>query len=128
MGILTEDNITNVVHLLTNFKYLAAGYHQFWKYDIIHLNTSGEDCLAAIDERTGEPKMIFTNPDPKMKQFVDLVKELGWMEIKKRYLIDQSEAMLEPIKIGQLDDSAFTCKHSNTCDQCNNCYCPCRNN
>lgn len=129
MNVLTEDNIINVVHLLTNFKYLAASYNQFWKYDIVHIEADDEGYLAAIDERSGEVKLLFTNPDEKMHQFIDMVKERGWLEIKKEYLIDQAEAMLEPIKNGQMVHDGFYCKHNNnSCEQCNNCYCPCHKN
>lgn len=124
MSILTEDNISNVVHLLTNFKYLAASYNQFWKYDIVHIEADDEGYLAAVDERSGEVKLLFTNPDEKMKQFIEMVKERGWLEIKKEYLIDQAEAMLEPIKNGQINEPDFNCRHNNGCEQCNNCYCP----
>lgn len=120
--IITEENIMNVVHLLVNFKYIAASHNQLWKYEIIKDDT-GFKYLAAVDERTKEPKFVFTNPDPIMQQFIKLVDELGWIEIKRKYLIDQAEAEFETVINGALQ-SQCGCNGEKGCERCVNCFCP----
>lgn len=85
-------DITPVIELLNNFLYIASAYNQIWTIKVITLSTS---CgIAFVDERSGEVKMTFHNPDEKMLYAASEIRKKGWAQVKKEYL-------MEPMKFNE---------------------------
>ena len=116
-NVVTEDNIIFIIELLNNIKYLAASYNQIWKYRIREIN--GTDYLTAVDDRTGEIKLVFANPDAQMQHVMKLFKESGWVEVKNEYLL--SESSLPQLKM-QMIVHAHWIKLKNNHYICSACH------
>lgn len=78
-------NLVPVIELLHNIMYIASAYNQFWTIKAFD-TACGKHTIALVDERSGEEKLVFHNPDEKMAEFVEEVRSLGWDVIKHKYL------------------------------------------
>lgn len=77
------NEVTPVVELLNNFLFLASAYNQIWNYQILE-----NGALGIIDERSGEVKAVFYNPDERMQKAVQTIAECGWVDTKHNFLVE----------------------------------------
>ena len=80
-----SPSITPIIEFLNNIKFLASAYNQMWVIKKIKLND--EYTIAFVDDRTGEKKLILTNPDDLMQQAIDEIVARGWFAVKEEYLL-----------------------------------------
>lgn len=76
--------IISVIELINNMLYIASAYNQIWTLRIVEINSEKE--VAFVDERDNSVKMIFQNPDDRMKLAIKEITRLGWHETKQTYL------------------------------------------
>lgn len=79
------ENLVPVIEMLHNIVYVAAAYNQIWTIKAFD-TACGKHTIALVDERTGEEKLVFHNPDEKMAEFVEEVRTVGWNAIRHKYL------------------------------------------
>ena len=96
------QNIVPVIEMLHNIVYIASAYNQIWTIKAFD-TACGKHTIAIVDERTGEEKLVFHNPDGKMQEFVNEVRDIGWTNIREKYLgnSDNFENMRVKICEGQ---------------------------
>lgn len=82
---MENKNPTAVVELINNIQFIAAAYNQIWTIKIFDTNC-GKKTIAFIDERSGEEKLVFYNPDVLMSALITEIRENGWMNVKEKYL------------------------------------------
>lgn len=80
-----KHNPAAVVELINNIQFIAAAYNQIWTIKVFD-TPCGKKTIAFIDERSGEEKLVFHNPDELMSELIDEIREDGWMNIKEKYL------------------------------------------
>lgn len=74
-----------VVEMINNIQFIAAAYNQIWTIKIYD-TPCGEQTIAFVDERSGEEKLVFHNPDKKMALLMEEIRKYGWMQVKEKYL------------------------------------------
>jgi len=79
------QNLVPVIEMLHNVVYIAAAYNQIWTIKAFD-TPCGKHTIALVDERTGEEKLVFHNPDEKMAELVEEVRTQGWDVIRRKYL------------------------------------------
>lgn len=78
-------DITPIIEFLNNITFLAAAYSQIWVVEKIYVND--EYTIAFVDERSGEKKVTFVNPDSLMQKAIDEIVARGWFSVKEDYLL-----------------------------------------
>lgn len=81
----TSKELVTVVEMINNIQFIAAAYNQLWTIKVFD-TPCGKKTIAFIDERSGEEKLVFHNPDKKMAILMEEVREKGWMIVKEQYL------------------------------------------
>lgn len=80
------SRLAATVEMINNLIFLAAAYEQIWT---VTSYTEGNQIVAAIiDERSGETKIIFSNPDEAMCEFIEALHQQGWYSLRREFLID----------------------------------------
>ena len=82
---MENRELTTVVEMINNIQFIAAAYNQIWTIKIYD-TPCGKKTVAFIDERSGEEKLVFHNPDEKMALLINEIRAKGWMQVKKEYL------------------------------------------
>lgn len=83
---MKNQKLTTVVEMINNIQFIASAYNQIWTIKIFD-TPCGKETIAFVDERSGEEKMVFHNPDEKMALLIEEIREFGWMQTKEKYLI-----------------------------------------
>lgn len=97
-------DITPIIEFLNNIKFLAAAYNQIWVIKKIYVND--EYTIAFVDERSGEKKAIFVNPDSLMQKAIDEIVARGWFSVKEDYLLTNEKYFDEARVILTENDNA----------------------
>ena len=97
-------DITPIIEFLNNIKFLAAAYSQIWVVEKIYVND--EYTIAFVDERSGEKKVIFVNPDSLMQKAIDEIVARGWFSVKEDYLLTNEKYFDEARVILTENDNA----------------------
>lgn len=74
-----------VVEMINNIQFIAAAYNQIWTIKVFD-TACGKETIAFIDERSGEEKLVFHNPDEEMQKVIKEIRTSGWMTVKEKYL------------------------------------------
>lgn len=82
---MQHQELIAVVEMINNIQFIAAAYNQIWTIKIYD-TPCGKKTIAFVDERSGEEKLVFHNPDEKMALLMEEIRELGWMQVKEDYL------------------------------------------
>lgn len=101
-----KQNPTAVVELVNNIQFIAAAYNQIWTIKVFDTRC-GKKTIAFIDERSGEEKLVFHNPDELMSELITEIRENGWMNVKEKYL----------------NSVEFSNSRLHLCEQECNCHC-----
>lgn len=79
------QKLATVVEMINNIQFIAAAYNQIWTIKVYD-TPCGKQTIAFVDERSGEEKLVFHNPDEKMALLMGEIRESGWMQVKEKYL------------------------------------------
>lgn len=79
------NNLIPVIEMLHNIVFIASAYNQIWTIKAFD-TACGKHTIALVDERSGEEKLVFHNPDKRMAEFVEEVRTYGWYTIRHKYL------------------------------------------
>ena len=82
---MENKDLTAVVELINHIQFIAAAYSQIWTIKVYDI-PNGKKTVAFIDERSGEEKLVFHNPDEKMALLIKEICESDWMQVKEKYL------------------------------------------
>lgn len=80
-----NQELIPVVELINYIQFVAAAYNQIWTIKV-HDTPCDKDTIAFIDERSGEEKLVFHNPDERMALLMNEIRAKGWMQVKEEYL------------------------------------------
>ena len=80
-----NQELIPVVELINHIQFVAAAYNQIWTIKVYD-TPCDKETIAFTDERSGEEKLVFHNPDEKMALLMNEIRAKGWMQVKKEYL------------------------------------------
>lgn len=86
---MENRELTTVVEMINNIQFIAAAYNQIWTIKVYD-NSCGKKTIAFVDERSGEEKLVFHNPDEKMALLIEEICESDWMQVKEKYLVSDN--------------------------------------
>jgi len=82
---MEKQELTTVVEMINNIQFIAAAYNQIWTIKVYD-TPCDKKTIAFVDERSGEEKLVFHNPDEKMALLMEEIRESSWMQVKEKYL------------------------------------------
>lgn len=82
---MKNQELTTVVEMINNIQFIAAAYNQIWTIKVYN-TPCGKKTIAFVDERSGEEKLVFHNPDEKMTLLMEEIRKFDWMQVKEKYL------------------------------------------
>lgn len=88
---MENRELTPVVEMINNIQFIAAAYNQIWTIKVYD-TYCGKKTIAFVDERSGEEKLVFHNPDEKMALLIEEIRESDWMQVKEKYLVSDNFA------------------------------------
>lgn len=88
---MENRELTTVVEMINNIQFIAAAYKQIWTIKVYD-TACGKKTIAFVDERSGEEKLVFHNPDEKMALLIEEIRESDWMQVKEKYLVSDNFA------------------------------------